>query len=82
MAAELLSLDFQYFDHVSLVFGVEKTTGRSILIALEERIRLLLLQLTNRCGMNSVRGLNGNGVKHILFYAPCEDDISQQTQQE
>ena len=82
MATELLSLDFHHFDHVSFVFGIEKPTRGSVFVAIEEEFGLLLLCLRNRRGMNSICGLDGDGVEHILFYAKREDDISQQTQQE
>lgn len=82
MATELLSFDFQHFDHISLVFGIEKATRGGVFVAVEEEFGLLLLCLRNRHGMNSICGLDGDRLEHILFCAKREDDISQQTQQE
>lgn len=82
MATELLSLDFQHFDHVPLVLCIEKTTRRGVFVAVEEEFGLLLLYLRNRRRVDPICGLDGDGVEHILFCAKREDDISQQTQQE
>lgn len=82
VATELLSFDFQHFDHVPLVFCIEKATRRGVFVAVEEEFGLLLLYLRNRHGMNSICGLESDRVEHILFCAKREDDISQQTQQE
>lgn len=82
VATELLSFDFQHFDHVPLVFCIEKATRGGVFVAVEEEFGLLLLYLRSRHGMNSICGLDSDRVEHILFCDKREDDISQQTQQE
>ena len=79
MATELLSLNFQHFNHIPLVFCIEETTRRGVFVAVEEEFGLLLLYLRNRHRVDSVCGLDGDRVEHILVCAKREDDISQQT---